>query len=83
MMFCLFPKKSEILPSEVSLKTRLTKQNNPKYSYFIARWILSQLQEWLLLLQEKAFRFIHKNMTLKNNLIKLILTKRSESGMTF
>ena len=78
----LVPHKSTILPSEVSLRTQLTKNitvNIPILS--AAMDTVTEYQMAIGMAREGGIGFIHKNMTIAEQAHQVDLVKRSESGM--
>ncbi len=78
----LVPQKSEILPSEVSLKTRLTNKiilNVPIVSAAMDTVTTSRMA--IAIAREGGLGFIHKNMTIEEQSHEVDIVKRSESGM--
>ena len=78
----LVPQKSEILPSEVSLKTRLTNKiilNIPILSAAMDTVTTSRMA--IAIAREGGLGFIHKNMTIEEQSHQVDIVKRSESGM--
>ncbi len=78
----LVPQKSEILPSEVSLKTRLTNKiilNIPILSAAMDTVTTSRMA--IAIAREGGLGIIHKNMTIEEQSHQVDIVKRSESGM--
>ncbi len=78
----LVPAFSEILPNQVSLKTRLTNNiilNIPIVS--AAMDTVSEAELAIALAREGGLSFIHKNMTIAEQAEQIERVKRSESGM--
>ncbi len=78
----LVPQKSEILPSEVSLKTRLTNKiilNVPILSAAMDTVTTSRMA--IAIAREGGLGFIHKNMSIEEQAHQVDIVKRSESGM--
>lgn len=78
----LIPSYSEILPNEVSLKTRLTDNitlNIPIVSAAMDTVTESKLA--IALAREGGIGFIHKNMTIQQQAAEVNRVKRSENGM--
>lgn len=78
----LVPQKSNILPSEVSLKTHLTKNielNIPIVSAAMDTVTESELA--IALAREGGLGFIHKNMSIEEQAREVDLVKRNEAGM--
>lgn len=78
----LIPQKSEILPSQVSLKTRLTKNielNIPIVS--AAMDTVTEAKMAIALAREGGIGFIHKNMSIEEQARQVSIVKRNESGI--
>jgi len=78
----LIPAKSDVLPNEVSLKTRLTKKitlNLPILSAAMDTVTESDLA--IALARQGGMGFIHKNMSIEEQAAEVDRVKRSESGM--
>lgn len=78
----LVPRKSTILPSEVDLSTRLTREislNMPLIS--AAMDTVTEHRTAIAMAREGGIGIIHKNMTLKDQLLEVEKVKKSESGM--
>jgi IMP dehydrogenase len=78
----LVPHKSAVVPSAVSLKTRLTNRiplNIPILS--AAMDTVTEYQMAIAMAREGGIGFIHKNMTIEEQAHQVDLVKRSESGM--
>lgn len=78
----LVPSYSEVLPSQVSLKTRLTDKielNIPLVS--AAMDTVSEARLAISLAREGGLSFIHKNMSIEEQASEIDGVKRSESGM--
>lgn len=78
----LVPAKSDVLPNEVSLKTRLTKKitlNMPILSAAMDTVTESDLA--IALARQGGLGFIHKNMSIKEQAAEVDRVKRSENGM--
>ncbi|WP_082680588.1 IMP dehydrogenase [Oceanivirga salmonicida] len=78
----LVPQASNVIPSEVSLKTNLTKKlvlNIPILSAAMDTVTESELA--IALAREGGIGFIHKNMTIERQAEEVSKVKRSESGM--
>ena len=78
----LIPQHSEVLPSTVSLKTRLTKNitlNIPIVS--AAMDTVTEAQLAIALARQGGIGFIHKNMSIREQARQVDYVKRSESGM--
>ena len=78
----LVPQKSEVLPSEVDVRTRLTRNillNVPIVS--AAMDTVTEAPLAIAMAQEGGMGFIHKNMTVEAQAAEVDKVKRSESGM--
>lgn len=78
----LVPSYSEILPNQVSLKTRLTEKiqlNIPIVS--AAMDTVSEARVAIALAREGGLSFIHKNMSIEEQAAQIDRVKRSENGM--
>lgn len=78
----LVPQKSDVLPSEVSLKSHLTKNielNIPIVSAAMDTVTESELA--IALAREGGLGFIHKNMSIEAQAREVDLVKRNEAGM--
>ena len=78
----LLPAKSEVLPSQVDVRTRLTKNitlNIPVLSAAMDTVTESDLA--IALAREGGMGIIHKNMSIADQAQQIDLVKRSESGM--
>lgn len=77
----LIPQKSEIVPREVNLKTRLAKDiylNVPILS--AAMDTVTEAKLAIALAREGGIGFIHKNMSIKEQADEVASVKRNESG---
>nr|WP_293992951.1 IMP dehydrogenase [uncultured Fusobacterium sp.] len=78
----LIPAKSDVLPHQVSLKTRLTKKitlNLPILSAAMDTVTESDLA--IALARQGGIGFIHKNMSIEEQAAEVDRVKRSENGM--
>lgn len=78
----LVPSYSEVLPNQVSLKTRLTDKiqlNIPLVS--AAMDTVSEAKLAIALAREGGLSFIHKNMSIQEQAAQVDTVKRSENGM--
>ncbi len=78
----LIPAKSEVLPSTVSLKTRLTNKitlNIPLMS--AAMDTVTEYEMAIAMAREGGIGIIHKNMPVENQCDQVLRVKRSENGV--
>ncbi len=78
----LVPQKSTVLPREVDISTKLTKNislNIPLLS--AAMDTVTESRMAIALAREGGMGIIHKNLTIENQVSMVDLVKRSESGM--
>ncbi|MCH2235181.1 MAG: IMP dehydrogenase [Crocinitomicaceae bacterium] len=78
----LVPSYSEILPREVSLKTKFSR--NIELNAPIISAAMDTVTEWSLavaIAQQGGIGVIHKNMTIEQQALQVRKVKRSESGM--
>ena len=78
----LIPRKSDVLPSEVSTETRLTrnlKLNVPIVSAAMDTVTESSLA--IVMAQQGGIGFIHRNLSMEQQAAEVDKVKRSESGM--
>ncbi len=78
----LIPQKSEVLPKEVSVKTRLTKKiklNTPIMSAGMDTVTTSKLA--IAIAREGGIGIIHKNMSIERQAMEVDKVKRSEHGV--
>ena len=78
----LIPAKSEVLPSTVSLKTRLTNKitlNIPLMS--AAMDTVTEYDMAIAMAREGGIGIIHKNMPIENQCDQVLRVKRSENGV--
>lgn len=78
----LVPQYSEVVPAQVSLKTKLTKSlelNIPILSS--AMDTVTESRMAIALAREGGIGFIHKNMSIEAQAAEVALVKRNESGM--
>ncbi len=78
----LVPQKSEVIPSDVSLKTFLTKNitlNIPILSAAMDTVTESNLA--IAIARQGGIGFIHKNMSIEDQALEIDKVKRNESGM--
>jgi IMP dehydrogenase len=78
----LVPQRSEVLPSEVDVATRLTKSISLKIPIVSAAMdTVTEAHLAIALAQEGGIGFIHKNMSIEAQAAEVDKVKRSESGM--
>src|SRR6185436_10928882 len=78
----LVPQKSEVLPSEVDVRTRLTRNialNVPIVS--AAMDTVTEAPLAIAMAQEGGLGFVHKNLSVEAQAAEVDKVKRSESGM--
>jgi IMP dehydrogenase len=78
----LLPSASKVLPSEVSLKTRLTREislNTPLIS--AAMDTVTESAAAITMAREGGLGVVHKNMTIDQQVLEVERVKKSESGM--
>mgnify|MGYP003466186031 FL=1 len=78
----LIPAKSEVLPSNVNLKTKLTKSlelNIP--FFFFAMDTVTEAKLAIALARQGGIGFVHKNMSIEEQAAEIDKVKRNESGM--
>ena len=78
----LVPNKSEILPNEVSLKTKLTKKISLNIPLMSASMdTVSESKMAIAMAREGGIGIIHKNMTIEEQAIEVDRVKRQENGV--
>lgn len=80
----LIPQESNVLPAEVSLKTKLTpniEMNIPIVS--AAMDTVTESKMAIAIARQGGIGFIHKNMSIEDQAMEVDLVKRSESGMIY
>lgn len=78
----LVPAKSDVLPSTVSLKTKLTKDIELNIPFLSAAMdTVTEAKLAIALARQGGIGFIHKNMTIEEQASEVDKVKRNESGM--
>src|SRR5574341_347338 len=78
----LVPQKSEVLPSDVDVTTRLTRKISLKIPIVSAAMdTVTEAHLAIALAQEGGIGFIHRNMSIEAQAAEVDKVKRSESGM--
>ncbi len=78
----LVPQKSDVLPSEVDISTRLTRNISLKVPIVSAAMdTVTEAHLAIAIAQEGGLGFIHKNMSIEAQASEVDKVKRSESGM--
>jgi IMP dehydrogenase len=78
----LVPQRSEVLPSDVDITTRLTRKIGLKVPIVSAAMdTVTEAHLAIALAQEGGLGIIHKNMTVEQQAAEVDKVKRSESGM--
>ena len=78
----LVPQKSEVLPHEVSLQTKLTKKITLNIPFLSAAMdTVTESKMAISMARQGGLGFIHKNMSIENQASEVDKVKRNESGM--
>jgi IMP dehydrogenase len=78
----LLPNYSDVLPSDVNVGTRLTKNINLNIPIVSAAMdTVTEARTSISMAREGGMGFIHRNMSIKNQAIEVDRVKKSESGM--
>jgi len=78
----LIPAKSEVLPSTVSLKTKLTKNIELNIPFLSAAMdTVTEAKLAISLARQGGIGFVHKNMSIEEQAAEVDKVKRNESGM--
>jgi IMP dehydrogenase len=78
----LVPQRSEVLPSEVDISTRLTRNITLRTPIISAAMdTVTEAPLAIAMAQEGGMGIIHKNMTIEAQAAEVDKVKRSESGM--
>lgn len=78
----LLPAHSKVLPREVNIQTRLTKEININVPLVSAAMdTVTEFQLAIAIAQEGGLGFIHKNMSIERQAEQVRKVKRSESGL--
>lgn len=78
----LIPAKSEVLPSNVSLKTKLTKNLELNIPFLSAAMdTVTEAKLAIALARQGGIGFVHKNMSIEEQAAEIDKVKRNESGM--
>lgn len=78
----LVPQRSEVLPHEVSLQTKLTKKITLNIPFLSAAMdTVTESKMAIAIARKGGLGFIHKNMSIKNQAAEIDKVKRNESGM--
>ena len=78
----LVPQKSEVLPHEVSLQTKLTKKITLNIPFLSAAMdTVTEAKMAISMARQGGIGFIHKNMSIEDQASEIDKVKRNESGM--
>ena len=78
----LVPNKSEVLPNEVSLKTKLTKKITLNIPWMSASMdTVTESKMAIAIAREGGIGIIHKNMTIEDQAKEVDRVKRQENGV--
>lgn len=78
----LIPAKSEVLPSNVNLKTKLTKTLELNIPFLSAAMdTVTEAKLAIALARQGGIGFVHKNMSIEEQAAEIDKVKRNESGM--
>ena len=78
----LIPDKSEVLPSNVNLKTKLTKSLELNIPFLSAAMdTVTEAKLAIALARQGGIGFVHKNMSIEEQAAEIDKVKRNESGM--
>jgi IMP dehydrogenase len=78
----LVPQKSEVLPHEVSLQTKLTKKITLNIPFLSAAMdTVTEAKMAISMARQGGIGFIHKNMSIYDQAAEIDKVKRNESGM--
>lgn len=78
----LIPAKSEVLPSNVNLKTKLTKSLELNIPFLSAAMdTVTEAKLAIALARQGGIGFVHKNMSIEEQAAEIDKVKRNESGM--
>ena len=78
----LIPAKSEVLPSNVNLKTKLTKSLELNIPFLSATMdTVTEAKLAIALARQGGIGFVHKNMSIEEQAAEIDKVKRNESGM--
>lgn len=78
----LVPNLSEVLPKDVNTSTRLTKNINLNIPIVSAAMdTVTEARTAIIMAREGGIGFIHRNLSIKNQVLEVDQVKKSESGM--